>query len=155
MDFGGGDFGADYFGGDLFEDATSAGDEQQARLLGSDIYFRGDYRVTPDGDWKTVRGLAALRQAVYHRLITRPGEYRARPDYGCGVLDWVKQPKTPANLASLATRIRTQLLRDSRIDDVRVTVTDLDGTLPGLDVTVAVAARGRSITLGSFKLSDA
>lgn len=133
---------------------SRAGQDERRRLLGRDILFDGDYHVTPDGDWQVIEGLDAMRQAIYHRLITRPGEFKARPEYGVGIYDYVKEAKTPAMLAQLKTRIRTNLLRDRRISDVEVTLEDLTGNLPGLKVGVTVLIAGERLNLGAFVFAD-
>jgi phage baseplate assembly protein W len=133
---------------------ASPGADQRRKLLGRDIYFSDDFVVTPDGDWKAVEGVEAMRQAVYRRLITRPGEYRARPEYGVGITDYLKEAKTPAMMADLKTRIRTNLLLDRRIADVVVTLEDLTGALPGLKVGVWVTIAGERLNLGAFVFAE-
>jgi phage baseplate assembly protein W len=136
---------------------TAAGQDERARLLGRDILFDGDYHVTPDGDWQVVEGLAAIRQWIYHCLITNPGEFRARPEYGAGLKRYVKEPKTPALLAQLKTQTRTALLRNKRLQDVLVTVDDLSTVIPGaqgLHVGVWVTVKGQKLNAGAFQVGD-
>jgi phage baseplate assembly protein W len=123
--------------------------DERARVLGRDILFDGDFQATPDGDWQTVEGIAAMRQAVYHRLITRPGEYRFRPEYGVGVQDFLKEEMTPSAIADLKTRIRTNILQDRRVSDTVVTVDELTAG-PGLQIGVWVTVAAEKLSLGTF-----
>lgn len=136
---------------------TAPGQDERLRLLGRDILFDRDYHVTPSGDWQTVEGLAAIRQWIYHCLITSPGEFRARPDYGCGVKRYVKEEKTAALKAQLKTTIRTQLLRNRKLQDVVVTVDELSVAVAGaqgLLVGVGVTVKGQALNIGSFQFGD-
>jgi phage baseplate assembly protein W len=95
---------------------TTAAEEQQEQILGKGIFFDGDYRVTPHGDYLTIEQEEALKQDVYHRLITNPGEYKFRPDYGCGVRAAVNGRMGQAEIDALTNRIRENLLQDPRGD---------------------------------------
>lgn len=131
---------------------SPAASSADAKLLayGKDVAFKdGDFVVAKDGDWATVEGLEMLRAAVYRRLITRPGEFKARPGYGVGLALYLYEAKTPTTLAALSTTIRTQLLQDRRIEDVSVALEDLTDS-PGLKVGIKVTARGRRLDLGEF-----
>ncbi len=135
----------------------AASADQRLLLLGKDILFDGDFHVTPDGDWQLVEGLAAIRQWIYHCLITNPGEFKMRPDYGCGVKRYVKEEKTAALMAQLKTQVRTQLLRNKRLQDVLVTVEDLASTITnaqGLLVGVWVTVKGQKLNTGSFQIAS-
>lgn len=127
------------------------GEDERARLLGKDIFFDGDFHVAPDGDWLLVAGLEAMRQAVYHRLITRPGEFKYRPEYGVGCQDYVKEEKTPARISELQTRIRAQLLRDRRIESVAVAIEELESALK---VSVGVTVNGQALTFRPFLFTE-
>ena len=125
--------------------------DERARQLGKDVVFDGDFHVFPDGDWTLVTGLEAVRQAIYHRLITRPGEYKARPEYGVGVQDFVKEEKTSAKVEELKTRIRTQLLQDRRIEGVEVAVEVLESAVK---VAVSVRVKGTALTFRPFLFTE-
>ena len=99
--------------------------DQKDRLFGRDLFFDvsdangADLKVAPSGDWLTVTGREALRQSVIRRLLTSPGEWRTKPDYGVGLRDFVKTKNTSTAREYLKTRIRSQLLKDTRIQEVR------------------------------------
>lgn len=126
--------------------------DQTRLLLGKDIYFDGDYRVTAAGDWLTVEGEEAVRQAVYRRLLTRPGEYRVRPSYGCGVQSYVRKRNRPSEREELIARIKSNLLEDDRIEAVSSVIVDVDEDT--LIIKVAVKINGRTLTFQPFKFTE-
>lgn len=127
--------------------------DQEALLLGEDIFFDGDYSITPAGDLAVVTGLDALRAAIYRRLLTRPGEFKLRPDYGVGVMDFVKKRRTQTTLDALRQRITDQLSLESRIQEVLdIGVERIDD---GLKVKVVVRAAGKALTFRPFLFTEA
>lgn len=94
--------------------------------LGTDLDFpvdaAGVVRVTIAGDLPTVSGRANLVNALSRRLATEPGALVYRPTYGCGVLSYLGAPNSPGSRADLATKVRANLLRDTRLKDVVATV---------------------------------
>lgn len=110
------------------------------KFFGRDLFWSDDVKVTPAGDWLLVEKEEALRQAVLRRLITSPGEWKTRPDYGVGAGDFVRARHTQATLDELAGRIRDQLLRDVRIYAVEDIATEFEDGL--LRINVAIKPRG-------------
>lgn len=125
----------------------------RARQLGKDIAFDEDFHVGPHGDWQTVEGVELIRQAVFHRLITSPGEFAARPEYGVGIEACVKEEMTEAVLAELKTKIRTQLLQDRRISRCDVALKEFDDSGAGVEVTISLISSGQALTLAPFVIS--
>lgn len=124
-------------------------------LYGRDLAFDGDFTATPALDWKTVEGPDALRQSVYRRLLTLPGEYRPYQDYGAGVRAWVKKQKTTSDLAELRNHITDQLLRDPRITSVlEVRIEDVADNPAMLRVFVRVLALGNEKRYGPFDFTE-
>jgi phage baseplate assembly protein W len=121
---------------------TTAAEEQQEQILGKGIFFDGDYRVTPHGDYLTIEQEEALKQDVYHRLITNPGEYKFRPDYGCGVRAAVNGRMGQAEIDALTNRIRENLLQDPRVTGVSVTLSAID---EGVSIALAIVAKGKTV----------
>jgi|SRR5688572_2790124 len=124
---------------------------QASKFYGEDIWFdvtRGagaDYVVTAAGDWALVQGVEALRQSVIRRIITSPGEWATKPNYGVGARQYVKARDLPSTRSELAERTRAQLLIDPRIetvDQVIVEALSTDGP-PGIRITVRFTPRGR------------
>jgi hypothetical protein len=62
---------------------------------------RAGLRIAPTGGLATVQGDAAVRQALYLLLLTRPGERVMRPEYGCDLhrLAFAPNDDTTAGLA--------------------------------------------------------
>lgn len=100
-------------------------------VYGYDIAFRPSrgFLLTPGGDFARISGIENVKAAIYRRLITRPGEYRYRPSYGVGVLDYLLKPPTRAVLDQLRQRIIDQLTLDPRLSQVDVTteMTEIGG----------------------------
>ncbi len=85
-------------------------------LLGTDLYERNfDGQWSGNDDYQTVSGLPNLKQAIYHRLITNPGELFAHPEYGCGIEEYVSAPMDRHMKAELMSRIKNNLLMEVRI----------------------------------------
>lgn len=128
-------------------------------LFGTDLYFDGNLRVDATGDYTEIAGITNLRRAVTRRLTTRPGEYRVNPQYGAGLQDFVKKPRTKATLDDIKQRVIEQLSRERRIDKViEVTPTymqygsDLSNT--GLKLLIRVQALGRDIRFQPFNFAQ-
>ncbi len=120
-------------------------------LYGYDIAFKGNLLLTPGGDYMRLGGEDNLRAAVYRRLITRPGEYRFRPTYGCGVQDFVKKAPTSAVLDALRQRIVDQVAQDSRVSQVDVVVEAITiQSVPVLQIAVKVVAAGALLRFTPF-----
>lgn len=137
---------------------AATGDDQtlqqneQLRLLGQDIFFDGDMHVTPAGDYVLVSGMEALRQAIYRRLVTRPGEYRVRPSYGVGVQDYVKKRRLASTLDELKVAITDQLSFDQRIDEVADVVVEYISD--GIKVGIAIRAAGETLRFRPFDFTE-
>lgn len=123
---------------------------EEARAFGRDIAFKaGDFELTPAGDYQTVEGLDNLRQALRRRLLTRPGEYRPRPEYGVGAQTYVKKPATGAKRDELRARIIEDFEGDPRVErvlDVAIEDTRIDGR-DVIKVVAQVLASGRELGL--------
>jgi phage baseplate assembly protein W len=82
--------------------------------------------VTPAGDWKLVSGREALRQSLIRRLLTIPGQWKAKPGYGCRLLEMLRRKGTASNLESMRTSCRAACLADQRVASVlEVTISRL------------------------------
>lgn len=131
---------------------SAAGLEEQASLLGKDIFFNGDYEVSSSGDYATVSGLSAIRQSVLNRLMVNPGEFKTRPSYGAGVRLFVKKPKTTTNINTLKANIRTQLSREERIEEVlAVEIATGESTIT---ISIAIRIAGKALRLSPFVFND-
>jgi len=132
--------------------ADTAEGRNDRRTLGTDLLFDGDYAVGQDGDYILLSGLENLRQAVYRRLLTKPGEYKFVPEYGVGIQLWVKRKRTPAILKQLESAIRENLLREKRIERiVDIAIQNIEG---GVQINIAVKASGRFLRFSPFLFSE-
>jgi len=130
--------------------SVAGGSEAQLqidRLRGLDIWFDvvqgdgADYVVTPAGDWKVAEGFVALRQWIIRTIITDPGEWATLPDYGVGARLFVKNRNTASARDELKERIRGQLLRDPRIEDVKEVFVEILSDSVRIAVTVIPTGR--------------
>ena len=127
-------------------------DSQLGRFFGTDIYFRNDYSITAQGDFLLIDGIANLREAIYRRLLTRPGEYKFVPEYGVGISSFVKRKASGEVLDELETAIREQLLREERIESVeRIAI---EPTESGLNISLIVRASGRALRFRPFSFTE-
>lgn len=98
------------FGGQV----TQLGPQESA--LGVDIYFgEQGMLVSSTQDWSRVSGATSLRLYLYRRLITSPGDIKARPRWGCGLRRALRKPFTSALRAELIARMTEQLPDDPRV----------------------------------------
>ena len=126
--------------------------EAQRDLWGEEILFDTDLQLAPNGDYILVAGMAAVRQAIRIRLVTRPGELPWAPDFGCGVLDYLGETGTASKLAELRGRIRDQLLQDPRlssISDVEATDSVINGARV-LKISIRAQAAGLDVGAEPF-----
>lgn len=93
---------------------------QLVSALGVDIYF-GEAGMVPSaiGDWSLVAGEANLKLYLYRRLITNPGDIKARPTWGCGLGRALKKPFNQTLRAELRARITQQIPDDRRVRALR------------------------------------
>lgn len=135
---------------------VSAGDDalsrEFGRLFGTDIYFRNDYQITAKGDFLLVSGLTNLREAIYRRLITKPGEYKFVPDYGVGITAYVKRRSNAATIDELRTAITEQLLRERRIESVEQLNIEFDEYT--VNVGIVIRAAGRALRFRPFTFTE-
>lgn len=120
-------------------------DSIESALFGEDLFFFDDLQITNAGDYATVEGVASVRQAIYNRLLTTPGEYAPYPDYGIGVRSWVKKRLTRADIDSLRTLILDQLVKEDRIERVLEVKVERDdqGDNTGIKVLIRAVVLGR------------
>lgn len=128
--------------------------ETEIDFFGVDIRFTDDLQLNGSGDYATIQGFEALRQAIRIRLLTTPGEYAIHPDFGCGLKSFVKKRASKADLDILRQTIIDQLSQEERIQNVEeVTVTRFtSGTMTGVKILARVIALGRenSFTMQTF-----
>lgn len=92
--------------------------------------------ATPTGDWPILSGPDNLREAQERRAVSNPGALLHRPQYGGGLEVAVGTPFRPDRAATTAQRIRSAALRDPRVSDVRVEVSELGAGMVQVALTV-------------------
>ena len=102
----------------------------------TDFAHKGDYLVTPGGDLDLISGLANLKNALLHRLITVPGSLVHRPNYGCGLPSFLNGLSSFATQQRFAAIIREQFKRDPRVEDVSSISIDSEDNNPQLTAIV-------------------
>lgn len=117
--------------------------------FGRDLYVPLDeteeLRVTPTGDLPDLTGYANLRGAIRARAVTSPGELLHRATYGAGLVDEVEAPNTPTGRARVSNALRRNLLADTRLGEVSVSVQiGTPGDASAVDtITATISARPR------------
>jgi hypothetical protein len=122
-------------GGSGSSGAAPAGlsDVDNRRLFGRDIYYdvregtAVDTHVTKSGDYMVIAGVEAMRQSLLRRMISDPDEWPTLENYGAGLRSFVKERRTPANLAEMEERCKSQALRDRRVKSASVVLELIDG----------------------------
>lgn len=74
-----------------------------------------------------VSGVRLVAEAAYRRLTTPRGTLRGgeeEANYGFDLTEVIGAVTTRGAIAALSGRIRNELLKDERIDDVKVTIVD-------------------------------
>jgi len=125
--------------------SSSVANQTEIDFFGVDIRFTDDVQVDASGDYATVEGLEALRQAIRARLLTTPGEYAIHPEFGCGLRQFCKKRATQSDRDTLRQLIIDQLTQEERIQNVEeVTVTSFtSGTINGVKIFLRIIALGR------------
>jgi phage baseplate assembly protein W len=96
------------------------------RRFGRDLALPDDpddgLSVTPTGDLQDVAGRDNLREALRRRVLVAAGSLVHRPEYGAGVTAELGSPGSATSRSRIANAVRRNLLRDDRIEDAQVTV---------------------------------
>ena len=86
--------------------------------LKNDIAHVGDLTITAGRDLGQIAGLANLKNALFHRLLTVPGTLVHRPTYGVGIPAYQNAPSSFSIQQKLASLIQEQFEQDPRVDSV-------------------------------------
>jgi uncharacterized protein len=109
-------------------------------IIGTGVAF--PLGVDRRGALALARGDEDVRQAISIILSTAPGERPMRPEFGCGVHDYVFDVLDAATLGRMETEVRRALERwEPRIDVIDVDF-ELDGSSDGpLAITIEYRLR--------------
>lgn len=99
--------------------------------------------LSPTRELALASGVAEIEQAIRLILSTAPGERPMRPEFGCGIHDYVFAPADATTAGHLAFEVRTALERwEPRIDLQEVTVTPDPDDAARLYVVVTYSVKG-------------
>lgn len=87
-------------------------------------------------DLSIVTGYDNLVQALLVRLNTPVGSLLLHPEYGNNFSDILGQSNTLSNINKLKVGIEQTLRKDSRVSDVKISSTELDGDILKINVTI-------------------
>ena len=141
-------------GGDIETD--SPGLAAGIDLWGEEILWSaetGDMELAPNGDYQLVTGVAAIRQAIRIRLMTRKGSLPWAPTFGVGIEDYLGNVSTDSARSRLRGEIIDQLLQDPRLDSIEDAGVE-EQTINGqrvLVVQVRCSAAGTAVPATSFQ----
>jgi hypothetical protein len=115
-------------------------------LLLKDIEHLSDIQIQNNG-FKTIDGIANLKLALLHRLVTKPGSLAHRPDYGVGINDFQNAVNTIDNQRLIATRIVENFKRDPRVESVEsvAIIPNSDPSMVKIHVKVIAVGRQEAI----------
>lgn len=115
-------------------------------LFGTDLAFdlKSKDITLVDDDIKLTSGRYNLEQALALRMLTEQGESYIMPDYGLPVR--VGGTSADREVAYLASHVRDQLVRDSRVRDVRDVSVLIEGDTLAVSVSLSPVS-GDAITL--------
>jgi len=105
------------------------------------------FPIRPDASGRLdyADGEAHIRDSIWLILATAPGERVMRPDFGCGIHDYVFQANTPALRGLIETRTREALVRwEPRIDVLDVSVDSLVDAPERLFIDVSYRIRANN-----------
>jgi phage baseplate assembly protein W len=119
--------------------------------LGTDLAHSVDFVRTASADLGKVAGLANLKQALFHRLLTMPGTLAHRPTYGVGISMFQNTLSSFSIQQRLATLIQEQFKQDPRVEDVlSVAVSNADSSPQLVMIAVSVKVVGYGETTMNF-----
>lgn len=109
--------------------------------FGTDLLWVDDL----DPTHRLTSGTALVGQAIYHRLITPRGRLIDDADYGLGLIEQLHKAKTPVQYRALETLIRSEALKDERVERCDAKLTDLGAGRTDIQLSIDCSA-------GPFKL---
>jgi phage baseplate assembly protein W len=100
-------------------------------------------RASRTGGIALASGAEELEQSIRLILATAPGERAMRPQFGCGIHEYVFAPADATTAALVATEVRVALARwEPRIDVIDVDVRVDEGSRDALWILITYQPRG-------------
>lgn len=115
---------------------------------GSDVWCERDVDTNVDEiDPFSTLGIA---QSTLRRLDTPRGSLPDDDDYGLALRDYLNVGMTREEVASLAGRIRNEVVKDDRIDTATATVTP---TPDGSEIDILILITAVDLAIGEFSMT--
>lgn len=115
---------------------------------GSDVWCERD--VDPNVEEIDPFSTLGIAQSTLRRLDTPRGSLPDDDDYGLALRDFVNVGMTATEVASLAGRIRNEVVKDDRIDTATVTVTP---TPDGSEIDILILITAVDLAIGEFSMT--
>jgi phage baseplate assembly protein W len=118
-------------------------------ILGSGLSFPP--RVGPDGRLAWSSGEPNVRDCLRVLLLTEPGERVLRPEFGCGLRQYLFEPNTPTTRELIRQEITDAINRWEpriRLQQVSVTQDPNDARTAAVNVQFRLVATGVALQLG-------
>ena len=94
--------------------------------LGCDVMITDDL----DANHRLISGVVLLATDLYRRIITPRGSLIDDEDYGIDIRAMLHKAMTPAEEATIPSRVRAECLKDPRVETVNVVLTREGSPLP-------------------------
>lgn len=135
-------------------DAEIAALERETAAPTPPFGYGADLRCASDlhEDMAEVAGdsLLALAEAIVRRLTCPRGAIPDSPDYGLDLRGYCNRGSSTAELRALAGRVRSEVLKDDRVDQLTVTVRP---SVDASELTVELVVTPVDRRLGGFSLT--
>jgi phage baseplate assembly protein W len=118
-------------------------------LMGSGLSFPP--RIGPDGRLAWSSGEPNVRECIRVLLLTEPGERVMRPQFGCGLRQYLFEPNTPTTRELIRQEITDAINRWEprvRVQQVTVTQDPNDPRTAAVNVQFRLVATGVAQQLG-------
>ena len=92
-----------------------------------------------------------LQNAIIRRLSTNRGSYWTDPEYGFDLINFVNESITEESIIRLPIEIRDEILKEERVQDCQVEITELSGSYDNRIIKVKIYIVAD--TIGPFKFT--
>ena len=106
--------------------------------LGRTVLWTEGYPLGADHDHIVIEGEDALEQRIRHRLITRRGSWKSRPDYGADIEDLLNRLEHAGTMDEVERRVRDQLSYEAEVARVLEVGTRVEENDDGVTLWVTV-----------------
>ena len=122
-------------------------------VLGRTTLWEDEHVLGKDSDYLVIEGDAALDQRIRHRLITRPGSWALRPEYGAGLEELLNKLEQPGTIAEVERRVRDQLSYEAEVARVIQVNVRIENNADGRTMRVLVEYEAINANKGEVDLA--